>query len=255
MTYRLRRLPAERPIFLFLDYDGTLAAIRNTPREAGLSAARRAVLRRLSRKMFVCIVSGRSLDDVKAMVRLASVAAIGNHGLEIECGSRRWTHPEARPVRAELRRVLDKIGRRLDRLPGLIVEDKGLTGSVHYRRVPPAAWAEVETVVREEVGRSRSALRMTKGHRVHEIRPRVAWDKGRGVRYFLARLETGTRPLVVYIGDDETDEDAFRTLRRKGITIRVGGKGRTLARYRLGTVREVWTLLRRLEKETIIRPS
>ena len=247
MTGHVRPLAADRPLLLFLDYDGTLVPLRNDPREAALSAGRREILRGLSRRTFVCIVSGRSLDDVRARVRLPAVAAIGNHGLEIGFGSLRWRHPEAWAVRGELRRALAGIRRRLPRCPGLLVEDKGLTGSVHVRRVRRDRRPEVEAAVRDEVGRRRPSLMLTKGHCVYDIRPRVAWNKGLGVLRFVAGLEMRGRPLIVYIGDDETDEDAFRVLRGKGLTIRVGGTGPTLARFRLKSVREVWVLLRRME--------
>ena len=240
---------AGRALLLFLDYDGTLVPIRRRPGEAVLTEGRRAILRRLSRRAFVAVVSGRSLADVRSLLRLPSVALVGNHGLEIQRGAHRWRHPGAVAVRGELKAALAAIGRRLPRCPGLLVEDKGLTGSVHVRRVRAARLPGVDAVVRDEVARRRTALMLTRGHCVYEIRPRLAWNKGLGVRSLLAGLEAKGRPCIVYIGDDATDEDAFRVLRRDGVTIRVGGTGPTFARFRLPSVREVWVLLRRLERD------
>lgn len=242
-----------RPLFLLLDYDGTLVPIRRRPEDAVLSRPRREILRRLSRRTFVAVVSGRSLADIKGRIGVASVALVGNHGLEIACGARRWRHPGAEAVRGDLGRALAAVRRRLRGCPGLLVEDKGLTGSVHVRRVRPGRRAEVEAVVRDEIGRRRRTLMLTRGHCVLELRPRLAWNKGLGVRSLLAGLEAEGRPFVVYIGDDATDEDAFRVLRRDGVTIRVGGTGPTFARFRLPSVREVWVLLRRLERD--LRPG
>ncbi|MEN6312414.1 MAG: HAD-IIB family hydrolase, partial [Acidobacteriota bacterium] len=104
---------------LFLDYDGTLVPIRKTPELAVLKPSRRRLLERLSRNIFVCIVSGRSLDDIRKLVDLRDIAYIGNHGLEMTYRNLRWTHPHAVRARPVLRETLVRIRRRTKPWTGL----------------------------------------------------------------------------------------------------------------------------------------
>jgi len=232
-----------RRIFLFLDYDGTLVPIKKAPELAVLPASRRHLLKRLSRSAFLCIVSGRSLADIQKMVSIKDIAYIGNHGLEISYRGRRWIHPEAKRIRPVLRSVLEKIRRKTGDWPGLLVEDKGLTGSIHYRRLATPLPNELRDQAEHEV-RSRSReLILTEGKKVFEIRPNIPWDKGRGVRELLRWLDVKRPALRIYIGDDRTDEDAFRVLGRDDITILVGRRRDSFARSRLPDIAAVWKFL------------
>jgi trehalose-phosphatase len=233
-------------IALFLDYDGTLVPIRKTPEQAILAASRKHFLERLGRKAFVCVVSGRSLADIRKVAGISGISYIGNHGLEILHRGQRWTHPLAETVRPDLGEVLRSIRRETSAWPGILIEDKGLTGSIHYRLLPASLATELRRITKNGVSRRPRELRWTSGKKVFEIRPRVDWDKGRGVHELLRRLAMRPPATRIYIGDDQTDEDAFRALGRKDITIRVGRGGLSHARHRLRSVTGVWEFLEAL---------
>jgi len=239
----LQEIAEGRRIFLFLDYDGTLVPIRRSPEMAVLRASRRRLLERLSRSVFICIVSGRSLADIQKLAAIKDLAYMGNHGLEISCRGRVWIHPEAKRIKPVLRRVLERIDRKTGDWPGLLVEDKGLTGSIHYRRLTAPLPRGLRDMLEHEVLFRKGELRLTEGKKVFEIRPNTVWDKGKGVLELCRWLEIKPPALRIYIGDDQTDEDAFRALGGKDITIRVGKRKDSYARWQLPDVAAVWKLL------------
>jgi trehalose-phosphatase len=239
----LALVPAGAPLAIFLDYDGTLVRIRERPELARLGPKRRAELARLGRRAKVAVVSGRPLAEVRRLVGVPGLAYVGNHGLEIRADGRTWVHPEAARRVGAVGRTVSAIEARISDLPGVFVEDKGLTASVHYRMARPRLRGPLHDIVAEEVGRSRGRVVLSQGKKVFEIRPNVPWDKGRGVRRLMLRAGFAGPRFPIYIGDDRTDEDAFRALGDRGLTIRVGSCRGTAARHCLGAVKDVWKLL------------
>ncbi len=249
-----RLLAGAGRILLCLDYDGTLSPIVRDPAAARLAGSTRELLRRLSasEKITLAVISGRGLEDVRERVGLEDAIYAGNHGLEIRGPAVDYLNPSARRARPVLRAAVRKLDRELAAFPGAQVEDKGLTLSVHYRRVRPPDREPVRRAVFRLIApaRSRRAVRVGEGKMVIEIRPPTPWNKGNAVN-LLRRTEARRNPeglLAVYAGDDRTDEDAFRALGKEEITIKVGSPGsKTLARYRLSGVGEVREFLRRLK--------
>jgi len=234
--------PGQRPL-LFLDYDGTLVSIQRTPDRVVLSRRRKRFLEALSERMFVCVVSGRSLADIRRRVGIEGLAYIGNHGLEARWGRRTWVHPQAKKRPPALGRLLKRIEARTERFPRLLVENKGVTGSVHFRRLDPALVAPLKRIVAEEVRREGGIFMVTEGKKVLEIRPDIDWDKGLGIRKLMNWLPRERGTVRIFIGDDRTDEDTFLALGGDSITIHVGHGRKTRARYRLADVERVWTFL------------
>lgn len=234
-------------IVLLLDFDGTLAPIVDRPEDATLPPETRRALERLRRApdVAMALVSGRGLADVRERAALPEVAYAGNHGMEIEGPGVREVHAEAAAARPELDRVVDALRPALAEIPGAILEDKGLTLSIHHRMVAPGAEAEVERRV-ERATADRPRLRVTRGKRVLEVRPRVDWHKGRAVEFLLDRLAPPPGTPVLYLGDDTTDEDAFRAVasRPGGAGVRVGeDAGATAAAWSLRDPADVGRLL------------
>jgi trehalose 6-phosphate phosphatase len=137
----------------------------------------------------------------------------------------------------------------LEAIPGAWVEDKGLTLSVHFRRVPVASVPEVKArlIRRAGPGLDAGRLALRAGKAVLEVRPRVQWTKGEAVRWLLAQIRL-ERPaasvLAFYLGDDDTDEDAFRVLASAGIGIVVGNdRHGSAAHYYVESTEEVEQLL------------
>ena len=189
------------------------------------------------------------MRDIRKRVALPEIAYIANHGLEILWEGGSWTHPAAARSRSDLKRLLRRIKRAAGGSPGPLIENKGLTASVHLRGLSPPAARRVGAIVEAAVGREAGRFRLGRGKKVLEILPDVDWDKGRGVLLLRRRRRTAAARPAVYIGDDRTDEDAFRRLSGSADTIRVGGRAKTSARRRLAGVAAVWTFLRDLSAE------
>jgi trehalose 6-phosphate phosphatase len=212
---RLRTVLALRPLGLFSDIDGTLSAIAPAPDAATLLPGVAELLTQ-ARTTFdlVATVSGRTAIDARAMVGLPGVLYIGNHGLEHLSEDDMTVHvrPEAEPWIRAINHVLASIQAPLMvRFPGLIVERKGVTATIHLRRVDSPQ--EAEDAVYKAVTEAAHAdgLRVTRGKMVVELRPPLAIDKGISIEAFIrARGLRG----AFYLGDDQTDIDAFRALRR-----------------------------------------
>jgi trehalose 6-phosphate phosphatase len=250
---RLAPRVRNKDLLLFLDYDGTLTPIVSRPHLAVLTAARRGVLRRLARRKTVRLaaVSGRQVGDLRSRVGVRRIFYVGNHGMEIDGPGFRWRHPDASAIRAILARVARTLRKKLRAIPGVFVEDKGLTLSVHYRVAGPSAVRAGKNALIETMESSDWARRLKwkPGKKVWEIRPAVDWNKGRAVRRLLAGPLRTPGGVPVYIGDDRTDEDAFRALGARGITVKVldrEGIGPTAARYTVGSVKEVYDFLKRI---------
>lgn len=233
------RLRERRPA-VFLDYDGTLTPIVDRPDQALMDAEVRALVARLARLCPVAIVSGRDLPDVRARVGL-DVYYAGSHGFDIAGPEGlRHAHPQAVAVEPALDAAERELHAALAGIAGAFVERKRFSIATHYRLVRAAKLAAVERVVNGVHGRHPS-LRRSRGKKVIELLPALDWDKGTAVLWLLQALELdAARFLPIYIGDDLTDERAFRALATRGLGIVVRDRPRpTLARYRLRDPAEV----------------
>lgn len=237
-----------RRLVLFFDYDGTLTPIVRRPEDATLPEARRSLLRELATHVTVGIVSGRDLDDVRKMVALEELYYAGSHGFDVRGpGELRMQHEEARDRLPELDAAEQELRDHLDALDGVRVERKGFAVAVHYREADEGDVETVEAAVNDAIGRH-DGLRKKGGKKIFELQPDVPWDKGRAVRWLLEQLGlTGPDVLPVYVGDDETDEDAFEALSGDGVGIRVGPPDEpTGADYHLRDPDELERLVREL---------
>jgi trehalose 6-phosphate phosphatase len=219
MQHALERVPVwsaawrtSGRLILLLDFDGTLAPIVDRPELAAMPDRTRRALRRLMGMdgVTVAVVSGRGLADVRERAALPDIAYAGNHGMEIEGAGLHRIHPQAAAARPELEAVAAVIEPALEGIDGAFLEDKGLTLSIHYRMAPDRA-EEVREIVLEAAA-GRPSLVVTEGKMVLEVRPRVEWHKGRAVLFLLQQMQPPKAAPVLYLGDDRTDEDAFRAL-------------------------------------------
>ncbi len=245
---RLLMLAAGRRFDLFLDYDGTLTPIVGRPELAILAEDTRTVLRELARRIPVALISGRDLDDLRRLVAIEEVHYAGSHGFEIQAadGKRLDAEPAAAYLPA-LERAEKELRRRLERVPGALVERKRYTLAVHYRLVEPQRHNEIEAAVAAAAAAC-PELRRTEGKKVFELQPAVEWNKGKALKRLadvLGLQRTSDFPL--FLGDDRTDEDAFRELRDWGAGILVRDADvPTWAQFALDSPAEVNEFLHRL---------
>lgn len=248
---KLKDRVSERSVFLFLDYDGTLTPIVGTPEKAIISRAVRTLLHELSRspRCTLAIISGRALKDIRNIIGLKGIIYSGNHGLEI-AGPKIAFEPMAPSgYRAILERIKRDLNKKLSSINGAFVEDKGLSLSLHFRLAQKKDIPLVKTIFHETIilYLVKNKIKVKIGKMVLEARPPLEWDKGRVVLWLLARQQfiSGKNALLpIYIGDDVTDEDAFKALRKKGLTIAVGGPRHSMAQYYLKDTGEVTKFLR-----------
>jgi len=147
------RVAAASSLVFYLDFDGTLAPIVVEPELARMAPETRTVLEELSRQegILVCVVSGRSLADIKSRVGLTGLVYSGNHGLEIEGESLRFVHPEAGCGRAAIEDLNRRVAALPLLIPGVQLEPKGLSTTIHFRRADPTARDQIKTIVRSLV--------------------------------------------------------------------------------------------------------
>ena len=242
-------------VLLLSDYDGTLTPIVSRPEEALLSAGIRDTLQALSIRpdFSVGVISGRSLEAIKEMVGLGSIYYAGNHGLEIEGPGLSFVSLEAGEARAVIGEVVERLTAGLGGIEGVIIEDKGLSLSVHYRLVREDEVARVADIFQQITAPllGEGKIRITSGKKVWEVRPPVDWHKGKAVEVVTRELKVLLKLeqlLTIYLGDDTTDEDAFRIVRRpQGWSIYVGGNSpASSAEYFLNSTAEAEDFLTRL---------
>jgi trehalose-phosphatase len=235
---------------VFLDYDGTLTPIVSRPDQAVLTDSTRAILRALAAKMPVAILSGRDLEDVRKRVAIDAMVYAGSHGFDI-AGPRGLRRQEATKFLPALDAAEKELQEKLAGIAGALIERKCFSIAAHYRNVNESDFPELERAVSDVAARHRQ-LRTMEGKEVYELLPNTDWDKGKAVLWLLDNLglEHGkVRPI--YIGDDRTDEDAFRALGQRGAGILVSEQPRsTAAHYALKNPAEVERFLQEVIEMT-----
>jgi trehalose 6-phosphate phosphatase len=228
-------------IALFLDYDGTLTPIVETPDKATLPEDMRKALLEISGRCTVGIISGRDLENVRRMVDIGSIIYAGSHGFDIAA-------PEGVNLQSrigteflpDLEAAEKELNGKLGPIKGTLVERKKFAIAVHYRLVSEEKIEDVEEIV-DRVAARFPELRKAYGKKVFELQPDIDWHKGKALLSLLSALKLdGSDIMPVYIGDDVTDEDAFRALKKRGIGIVVWDEPyETAASYSLGNPGEV----------------
>ncbi|XP_036222816.1 uncharacterized protein Tps1 [Bactrocera oleae] len=258
--YLLKYIGYNHKLALLLDYDGTLAPIAPHPDLATLSPEIKNVLFKLSNHsdVYVAVISGRNVDNVKRMVGIEGITYAGNHGLEIlHPDGSKFVHPM--PIEYE-----DKVSHLLKALQdsvcrdGAWVENKGALLTFHYRETP----AELRPAMIEKARGLiiKYGFKATEAHCALEARPPVQWNKGRASIYILRTsfgVDWSERIKIIYVGDDLTDEDAMVALKGMARTFRVTSSDivRTAADHRLPSTDSVYTLLKWVERHFMGRKA
>ncbi|KAF8032848.1 hypothetical protein BT93_D1665 [Corymbia citriodora subsp. variegata] len=223
-----------KKIAMFLDYDGVLSPIVDDPDCALMSDDMRVAVKNVADHFPTAIISGRSRDKVYDLVGLTELYYAGSHGMDIMGpvnNSVSNDHPSCvkstdqqgkevnlfQPAR-EFLPVIDEVFRTLVEntkgIKGAKVENHKFCASVHYRNVDEKNWPVIAQCV-HDILKEYPRLRLTHGRKVLEVRPVIDWNKGKAVEFLLDSLGLSDSEdvLPIYIGDDKTDEDAFKVLR------------------------------------------
>lgn len=218
----------------FLDVDGTLLEIAETPADVKVDTCLLDLIAQLYRRSTgaAALVSGRSLTDLDALLALPRLPMAGQHGLERrDAAGRLWMHAAPPAAKCAIKEALAPV---LACHPRLLLEDKGLTLALHYRQA-----LHLAGYVHRLMGQLAAAagLELQRGKRVVEVKP-AGIDKGTAIaEYMLEPPFLGRIP--VFIGDDLNDEHGFAEVNRlDGISIKVGHAA-SCARYRLPDVAAV----------------
>jgi trehalose-phosphatase len=237
---------AGSPLSVLLDIDGTLAPIAPRPEQVKVAPDMCSALENLIAvpDAHVAIVTGRSVTDGRRIVPIKGLGVIGNHGFEVLGeGGEVVSEPAAHDYLDVIGKAAARLKSMPDAIPGVVLEDKKWTLSVHYRLAArpaiPGITDTIHTIARD------LGLVVTRGKEVLELRPPIEVNKGTAGVLWVKRLGTSAASSVLYIGDDRTDEDAFRELRTafpRAVTIRVGDPDHgetTQAEFRVETPAEV----------------
>ncbi|XP_015582969.1 probable trehalose-phosphate phosphatase G isoform X2 [Ricinus communis] len=259
-----------KKIAMFLDYDGTLSPIVDDPDQALMSDDMRSAVRNVAKYFPTAIISGRSRDKVFELVGLTELYYAGSHGMDImgpinnsvsndHANGIKSTDQQGKDVNLfqpakEFISMIDEVFRTLventKAIKGAKVENHKFCTSVHYRNVDEKNWPTVAQIV-HDILKQYPRLRLTHGRKVLEVRPVIDWNKGKAVEFLLESLGLSNSDdvLPIFIGDDRTDEDAFKVLRKgnKGYGILVSPVPKeTNAFYSLRDPTEVMKFLKSL---------
>jgi trehalose 6-phosphate phosphatase len=238
-------------IVLFLDYDGTLVYFKNKPQEVVTPNEIKTVLSHLIQiqKFTIVIVTGRSLYDIKKLLDIDELSFVALHGLQIELSNAKsyiWEPTD--DIRKILKNIKNLTEKKFQNKKGIYFEDKELTFALHYRML---AKEKIKDVVERFIELVKAVdtnnkLDILHGSKVIEIRPE-GWNKGKAVELISSNM-ISKNTLPIYIGDDTTDEEAFRYIDNQGITIFVSNNTNrsTIAQYWLRNPDEVLNFLKSL---------
>jgi len=213
-------------LLLLCDFDGTLCEFNPDPEAVNLNETRRALLAHLSVRACctVGLVTGRRLADVRTRAGdIGDVYIAGFHGLEIDSPQASFVHPDASAASSAMTAIAGRVAPAIRRLPGVFIEDKGLSIALHYRDAESAHHVVAQSIFVDAARPDLEAgvLRLLPGACVVELLPNTSWNKGSAVEWIVDRVqqEEGCAVFPVYIGDDVTDAPALAAVRSRGVAI------------------------------------
>lgn len=238
----------ERSILFFFDFDGTLAPIGPDPDKVELHHNTKAQLKKLSDDFPVAIVSGRDRADIESKIGIDNLYYAGSHGFDISGpNNTSHLHPEADRLMPLIEEIGAEFKEKMLHHEEVWVELKKFAVAIHYRMADEETVKQVHEEIRDTMD-NKEDLIWEEGKGIVEIKPAVDWHKGKAVLWLMDHLQMDTKQaLPLYLGDDTTDEDAFRALKGKGSSILVDGDSQqTHADYLLENQRDVSDFIQKL---------
>ncbi|KAF5451098.1 hypothetical protein F2P56_031394 [Juglans regia] len=218
---RMMKTAKGKRIVVFLDYDGTLSPIVDNPDRALMSDEMRAAVREVAKYFPTAIITGRSRDKVTEFVKLSNVYYAGSHGMDIMAPPRPVKSGTAgndhQTIALDHRKIFTMLEEKTEKIQGVRIEDNSFCVSVHFRQVREEDYGILEEKVKSVV-KKYPEFHLTEGKMVLEVRPSIEWNKGHALEYLLDTLgfSNSSDVLPLYIGDDRSDEDAFKVIRSRG---------------------------------------
>lgn len=249
---RIHREVDRQGLLLCTDYDGTLVSFTADPDNTSTPSETLELLRRLRDhpKLQLAIISGRSLTDLRRLVPLEGVTLAGLHGVEIvfETGSK-FVWEEVQGCSDQISDLVRRLGTEFADSPGIIVEDKDYAVGLHYRQFRGDPETVKDRFYQVLDSFSLQKFQVLQGAQLLEVRPE-GWDKGKTVELLRDRYDHYSP--ISYIGDDTTDEDAFRVLQTAKlhypILVSQASEPDTSADFQLENHEQVLSFLRKLSK-------
>ncbi len=247
---KLFKLLTQKKPAIFLDYDGTLTPIVSRPEDAIISKEMKQTLETLANTFMVAIVTGRDKEDVENLVGIKHLVYAGSHGYIISGpDGLHMEHPDSERIIPQLDKIEKEVERELqENTQGTQVDRKRYAIGIHYRNARPEDEKTVGDLV-ENILKKYPGHKKGEGKKIVEIKPDIDWHKGKAVEWIMDALNLSSKEniLPVFIGDDLTDEDAFRAIEKEGVGILVGGHGQqTAAKYALKNVFQVKAFFKKL---------
>jgi trehalose-phosphatase len=249
MKYVFKDLPniknrlKKHNLALLLDFDLTLSPLAKNPNQAFLPKTTKDNLGKIAPQIPVVIITGRKLSDIKKKVNIKNILYIGNHGLEHSLNKKY----EVVPLSIDTKNALLKAKKELIKIckiyPEIIFEDKKYSLALGYRLIKKNQIRPLECIfkkIQKEINHE-GLLEARLDKKTFELFPLMKVNKGTASLLVLKKLKNKFHKKFtpIYIGDGQTDEDAFLSLKKNGITIRVGKKVKSSAKWYLNSQKEV----------------
>lgn len=248
--YLTQYLQNAKNLAILLDYDGTLSPIVDHPDLAKIPPETKAILEDLSKtpSVFLAIVSGRDVNNVKEKVGINDITYAGNHGFQvIYPNGTKYSHQLPTGFDDKIKELISNLEKSVVR-DGAWIEDKGATLTFHFRATPEEKRPELERTAREII--EKAGFKAGNSHFAVEARPPIEWNKGKVVLMLLDR-EYGENKWqgnvrIIFIGDDTTDEDAMLALKGNAATFRIASSAevKTHAEKLLSSTQSVVDILK-----------
>lgn len=233
-------------IFVYFDFDGTLAPIVADPDKVKVNVSVIDNLEKLSGlpAVMVSIISGRELKFMQKYFRNRKILLVGSHGSEMKYGDLSISRNEILPTAERIHRKIDSVHSKIIKVKGALIESKKFGVALHYRQCDLSGKKEIRKLARNIVRHLPDAkLTILRGKQVAEINPKIGWTKGRAIEDIRRRF-ADKNLLEIYIGDDISDESAFGTLNSSGqYSVRVRKRKTSKAKYFLKSQKDVEALL------------
>ncbi len=237
-----------KKILLMLDFDGTLTPIVKNPQESYVSEELSKLLKDLKNFVKIAVISGRDVKDLIKRLSFNVDYFCGSHGLEIEGKDLHFKHPEVLKLKKIIDSIYKEIKKHFSNNPEIFIEKKTFSFVFHYRNVAGEKRKESMKRFLSIISYyfQQYPIKIQKGKMVFEVLPDIDWDKGKAIIFIMKFLNHQIYPI--YVGDDQTDEYAFLTIKENGLTVRIRHSKRTSAKYFLTSYKEMPRFLKMLRE-------